>query len=1124
MFEDREPLIKVDKVDQAGSEESLSINKSMVNVFSLTLPKLCRSSQKSRRLNTLLLEAINSLDLQEIERLVKAGANPNSTCGLNNVSACHLAALRSDDALSLLISYGADKDRSDRLGRTPLHIAAWAGNAKHIALLLGFSKELQDQIENGELCEIIQAQVRKESKKESNISELVNSKCDFSQANIIVPKDWKDNKIDHNCKEIDKTLPLLQSGWTALHAASSRAQYHCACLLMAAGAEPCSRDLIGRTPLDIAGSAYYSNENISAKNFADLVTILVDANCKNYTLKNRKTVNTPLHTAVELGSLKAVSVLVNAKVPVNWLNRAGLTALHICVRKKLKEHLQVLANHGTNECDDTETIEIRDKDGNTVLHQAIVENWPAGVRVAIEAGANIMAKDNDGESPIHLAAANGNVEILTEILNVATDKNIVDTVNNLRETALFKAVMNGHTDCVKRLLKEGASIRKTLPRQVNVFHVAAEKGFLNVLRVLLDHDYSITRMMVNHLTADDKKGFGPIHFAVINNHAKCVKLLLSRNAYRSLRVSYGFHRGSTPLHIAAINNNVDIAKIIMKNNEETIHTMNDLGWTPLHTASHYGSRDMIILLLEEGADLASLTNGPNNCRTTAIDMIMNNLSKPTDFMEQIFDRYINTNSSLQDANCEVIVDYKILVPNEEAKEQIKVIDALLKTGDRYGQRRLLVHPLLESFLCLKWKALQPFFYTMIALYAFFVMSLTTYIVSVFFYKDTKIDPPIYLNDVVWMVVLYIVVFLIISQEILFMKVNETYFRQLESWVKVCSVCLAVALPTVATRIDLSGTDWPRHVATVALLLSWLEMMFLLSRFPKWGYYVLMFGKVSTNVMKILLTFAFLVIGFSLSFMIQFHSQVPFEHPWAALVKTMVMMTSEFDYEDLMKQTDSEKFVHSLLVVRLIFFVFLILAAIVLMNLLVGVAVNDLHNLQLLGNVRRLGKQVEFLGSLENLVYNKIFMKLMPNCLKEILKKQTKKLKDFVLRPSMPKSKGYRSLPSHIRDAIFEKAQMHKKQLEDEIGTQKDRKKLDEIYEVTVQKFCRKQPNAKNFSVPGNRTRSVPNFSQLAGQVIDLDSSLDDVKNQTTLSIKELKGSIAMLNNKMNLILSKLEKL
>lgn len=355
------------------------------------------------------------------------------------------------------------------------------------------------------------------------------------------------------------------------------------------------------------------------------------------------------------------------------------------------------------------------------------------------------------------------MEILTEILNVSKDKNIVDTVNNLRETALFKAVMNGHIDCVKRLLKEGASIRKTLPRQVNVFHVAAEKGYLNVLRVLLDHDYSITRIMINHLTADDKKGFGPIHFAVINNHSKCVKLLLSRNAYRSLRASYGFHKGSTPLHLAAINNNLVIAKIIMKNNEETVHTMNDLGWTPLHTASHYGSRDMIILLLEEGANLASLTNGPNNCKTTAIDMIMNNLSKPTDFMEQVFDRYIYTNCSLQDANCEVIVDYKILAPNEKAKEQIKVIDALLKTGDHYGQRRLLVHPLLESFLCLKWKALQPFFYTMIALYAFFVMSLTIYIVSVFFYRDTKIDPPLYLNDVAWMVILYIVVFLIISQ-------------------------------------------------------------------------------------------------------------------------------------------------------------------------------------------------------------------------------------------------------------------------------------------------------------------------------------------------------------------------
>lgn len=75
--------------------------------------------------------------------------------------------------------------------------------------------------------------------------------------------------------------------------------------------------------------------------FAELVTLLVGANSQKLTFKNKKIVDTPLHTAVELGSLEAVSVLVGAGMPVNWLNRAGMTPLHICVKKKLKEHLQV---------------------------------------------------------------------------------------------------------------------------------------------------------------------------------------------------------------------------------------------------------------------------------------------------------------------------------------------------------------------------------------------------------------------------------------------------------------------------------------------------------------------------------------------------------------------------------------------------------------------------------------------------------------------------------------------------------------------------------------------------------------------------------------------------------------
>lgn len=75
-----------------------------------------------------------------ISRLVQAGANPNATSGIDCISACHLAALRTDGALEILLKAGANRKRVDRVGRTPLHLAAWAGNVKQVAILLGFSK------------------------------------------------------------------------------------------------------------------------------------------------------------------------------------------------------------------------------------------------------------------------------------------------------------------------------------------------------------------------------------------------------------------------------------------------------------------------------------------------------------------------------------------------------------------------------------------------------------------------------------------------------------------------------------------------------------------------------------------------------------------------------------------------------------------------------------------------------------------------------------------------------------------------------------------------------------------------------------------------------------------------
>lgn len=50
---------------------------------------------------------------------------------------------------------------------------------------------------------------------------------------------------------------------------------------------------------------------------------------------------TPLHTAVEIASLEAIKLVLAQGVSASCLNQDGLTPLHVCVKKKLANHLSV---------------------------------------------------------------------------------------------------------------------------------------------------------------------------------------------------------------------------------------------------------------------------------------------------------------------------------------------------------------------------------------------------------------------------------------------------------------------------------------------------------------------------------------------------------------------------------------------------------------------------------------------------------------------------------------------------------------------------------------------------------------------------------------------------------------
>jgi hypothetical protein len=207
--------------------------------------------------------------------------------------------------------------------------------------------------------------------------------------------------------------------------------------------------------------------------------------------------------------------------------------------------------------------------------------------------------------------------------------------------------------------------------------------------------------------------------------------------------------------------------------------------------------------------------------------------------------------------------------------------------------------------------------------------------------------------------------------------------------------------------------------------------------------------------KVLLTFIFLIIGFALAFMVQFKSEPPFETPWEAFVKTIVMMTNELEYSSLFKENKNVAFP---IFGRTLFLFFLLMVGIVLMNLLVGLAVSDINSLETQGKMNRLRKQADFLRVLQP---SDLDLWFMPKCVKKRVHGLRKVQPPIKIRPGSPGSSEQLPLPKRIVDAIIARAEVQRKT--EKIYTIQDLfKKLNELVtSVNISPLVIEGPNLES---------------------------------------------------------------
>ncbi|MPC64736.1 Transient receptor potential channel pyrexia [Portunus trituberculatus] len=189
----------------------------------------------------------------------------------------------------------------------------------------------------------------------------------------------------------------------------------------------------------------------------------------------------------------------------------------------------------------------------------------------------------------------------------------------------------------------------------------------------------------------------------------------------------------------------------------------------------------------------------------------------------------------------------------------------------------------------------------------------------------------------------------------------------------------------------------RYAAAISAFFSWVEFMMLLGRFPSLGSYVLMFTRVARAIIKFLAAFSSLIIGFSVSFLVLFSKKDEFGTLPLSFTKTLMMMIGEIDFSNLIHDLD---FLSGVFLV-----VFLFLVCILMTNLLIGLAVNDLPDLQRQGKIRRLSKQVSYLVSYERLMVVARSLFCFPHQLRILLTHRCKIPQSVDVFPN--KSNGYR---------------------------------------------------------------------------------------------------------------------
>ena len=459
-----------------------------------------------------------------VQRLIDSGADPKVPIRWRWTALHEAAQMGNPEVADVLLRGGADWSAVDLDERTPLHLAA-THDARVVQRLLADHAKVDARDRFGRTpLHLAVDQRRFQDQQAPIVSALLTAGADPNAADL--------------------------TGLTPMHAAAASLDQEIIKLLLRYKGDPLVMDKRSMRPAEYGSAGYVLWKCVAEvaieQNTLDECIELMRREPKLAGYRDRGEGDSLLHFAAQIGQLRLVEGMLEAKVPVNASGRDLRRPLHVT--------------------SDVETA-----------------------RLLLDRGASVHVLDTEGARPLHRAVETGNIELVRLLVSRGADVKVMDRYGC---ASLEHAVLTGRADAA--LLEYLASLDAPLD-----LNSAIALGLTNSVQSTLAGDpKSAVRSRGRALVY-------PLHVAAMYHRVALAKMLLDAGAPVDVRHQGGERqgrsadRGVTPLMIAAESGDIEMAKLLL-NRGAAIDARDGLMRTVLHRACARGTVQMVELLLAHG--------------------------------------------------------------------------------------------------------------------------------------------------------------------------------------------------------------------------------------------------------------------------------------------------------------------------------------------------------------------------------------------------------------------------------------------------------------------------------------------------------------------------------------------